>query len=240
LKKKRYLRVSITGIDGVGKTSAIHALLTHFAPTDVAVRYLPVDTEKKDVFSWIDGILEKIWLFSEKRGWKFILSLLYPIATLLYKPSCLLRFSFGREPRILINHRDPIIDSSVYVDFYWGCIVKILRLSQSAKIKWAKQIILEDLPDIVILLETDPEIALARIETRIKERKLEELQSPKSVKHFHETKKTLRELQAAFKEVLWEAKRIKPSMEVYCLNTERLSPKAIGFLVARIIKAKTA
>lgn len=227
--RKDILKVSITGIDGSGKTSSINEVIGRLNGLNIALRDVPVDYRNKSFFTYVEQRLETVWLWAEKHNNKFIPGIGYVLTTMLYKPTSFLRYTFNGRPDILVNHRDPIIDSAVYFSFYWRWINKVLRLPPQAKIEWARRIIMEDLPDVVIHLEVDPSLAIARIIEKLKK------SDKKSVLHLHEAKVILTELQNSYREVIEQAKQEKSSMKIFRLDTGQTSQEEIGLEISKII-----
>ena len=231
--KRRIPRISITGIDGCGKSSSIDVAINngYLKGFNIIFREVPINHQCDDFFRWIEDWIERIYLEADKHNNKFIPAIGYTLTTLLGRPIFLYRSFLDKRENIdaVVNHRDSVIDAVAYSMIYWGWVDRILPLSLQDKIKLLEKILREDLPDVLIYLEIDPGIAIKRIDKRIKEG------SKKSARHFHESEETLLVLQDLHKKTIEAATQIKEvGMKVFYLDAEE-PVEEVGGKVSQII-----
>lgn len=149
------LEVAVVGIDGAGKTTDVKRAISYFREQGMRVVRIHVPdfellprgfrTLGKQITSW--------WRWADERHYKSLVVLLLIVAAFLFYAA---RRSVRGAGTVLIEHH-PRIDLPAFAHLYGGPILG--RIAQVIARLWRP-------PDMAIMLEVPPEIALERIRAR--------------------------------------------------------------------------
>lgn len=192
-----YLKAAITGIDGSGKSSLLDRLVSHpdfsLKATISRPKYVPGawQVNAVPVHRRLFGAVDYLTLMGDRFNNGLLTGAVYAgMIVVGYKPAETIATRIYK-PDLLITERDIVIDSAVYSAFYFPRIGG----NVNTRLRIASLLTLTHLPDLVIYLSVDPEVALMRIQESLEKKRW---MGRKFKPHIHETLEGLVALQTFF------------------------------------------
>lgn len=225
------LRVSITGIDGAGKDTVARRALTEVsAENDLTAIKLGrpayrIDSgESKQIFRHTTDAIDRLHNFADEiQNPKLILAvnaMNVVIQTRIMESSVLRDNSID----IIASSRDPRIDPVVYLDYYGGKGGEKISKARRGRIVQALTNVSRDL---IILLQVSPELAVERIEQRIREDEAANGTIMRQKwRHIHENVTDLTMLANGYEQAL-EEPSIVGDTEVVRIQTDHLTKEQV-------------
>jgi len=198
-------KVSVTGIDGCGKSTAISKVVDELAsqyliakigrPTYISGPEVPKSREY--LFTGLNKGIEGVNTFASNLENRLGVASVNIFNVFLW--SLINKRVFSKyNPEITIYGRDRIIDSAVYSTCYFPFTRK---WSSDLRLKIAQAISRAKFSDTIIYMDVDPKVAVERIEKRIEEEKKSEINRKKGWQ-MHENLRDLTNLKHYFAEAL--------------------------------------
>lgn len=199
-------RVSVTGIDGSGKSTVISEVVNELfedyliakigRPTYISGKDIP--SGRKYLFESLNKKVDAMHKFAdnlEKRLAVAWVNTFNSFVNSFINKQVLKKFN----PEIVIYSRDRIIDPAVYSTFYFQFTKE---WSSQTRLKLAQAISRSKTSDMVIYLDVNPIIAVERIEKRIEKEKKKSNVDRKKWKHMHENVQDLTNLKNNYSNAL--------------------------------------
>lgn len=204
-RETKPLKISVTGIDGSGKSTVCSMVTCELGVDSSLVKlsrpvYSIEKGEKKYHFEKLVSAID--WLH-EKADHSRNINLVLAANTLnvvfqgrVVEPLLMARLKLD----YVIGSRDYLIDPSVYADFYSPLLAK---QPMAQRIETMKRITRLDFRNVIFLLTVPPDTAVCRIENRIKEeaRTGKKVERPKW-RHMHENSRDLAKLERGYHKAL--------------------------------------
>ena len=227
------LRISIIGIDGSGKSSttlkAIHSLSHHFPICKTGRN--PFSIWKGNISLYLpkmancfESLFKRIDA-TKKRKWIGLTRLLFVFFQGWLEPHMIKKY----HPGLVVTTRCMIIDSAVYIDFYYPWISQ--RIAIESKLRLAQQYSQLPFRDLYFFLDTPIEIAMERIYRRISDDHPEITYGRDYWLHLHEHEESLQELDWKFRETIHVAQR-KILFKVVEIDTAKHDEEEVSNLVS--------
>lgn len=203
--RKGPLKVSITGIDGAGKdTVARESLVELSARRDLSVMKLGrpaygiTNGTISEEFQRTNGFMG---MLNERFNSTGSLGLVMAANALNMVTQTRVMEPFGarREYDVIASSRDPILDPTVYFDFYGGALARWVDYRARASVMKGITGVERDL---IVLLQVDPETAIQRIESRLATEQADQSATRPQQRHLHENPKDLAEIAAAYEQAI--------------------------------------
>ena len=165
------LKVSITGIDGAGKDTVSRSALEGISNTqDLTVvklgrpAYRIVNGEVTQIFRRTTEAIDRLHEISDEVANTKLITASNAL-NMVIQTRVMERASVADDAvDILASSRDPRLDPAVYYDFYGGKSSEYISMQRRARLM---QRLTNISRDLIIYLEVDPELAVARIDARI-------------------------------------------------------------------------
>ncbi len=231
------LRISIIGIDGSGKSSttlrAIYSLSHQFpicktgrAPFTISnenISYCLPKTGKffEDLFKRVDA--------TKKRHWIGMTRIFFVLFQGWLEPYMIKRY----HPAAVITTRCMIIDSAIYIDFYYPWISR--KMSVERKLRLVRQYTRLPFRDLYFLLVTPIPVAMERIYKRISNDHPEISHGREYWLHLHEHEESLQALGRKFSETLRVAQGMA-SFKIVKIDTEKRDEEEVARLIFELSK----
>jgi thymidylate kinase len=236
--KKMTYKVSVTGIDGSGKSTSIAKVVDNISKEYLTAKigrptYVngPNMNQKQYLFTNLNNTIDKAHSLADNIESKLLVA----------SVSSLSRFAITHiengvfskfNPEVTIYSRDKIVDPAVYSTFYFPFTKK---WSAEIRINIAKNIQFNTKPsDTIIYLDIDPKIAVERIEKRIEEEKTKSSDRNKW-KHMHENVENLSSLRHFYEEALSHMEK-KFNTEVITINVDNNTLNEVSSKIEDIIR----
>jgi len=167
------LRVSVTGIDGVGKDTSVRLALQKVAASGIApivkvmrpMYVVNADGQETQIYKPYKNFTDTIHGFADKTRQRHVIlginALNVVSQSRLIEPIALRTFS---DAKVLVSSRDMRVDPAVYSEFYSPALAH--GVSMETRLRVA-QLVTGINRDLIIRLVVDPEIAVKRIDERI-------------------------------------------------------------------------
>ena len=161
-------KISISGIDGCGKSTLIPQVVDHYAKGQTVVKFgRPIYVQKGDeriyIARWVSDISDRVHMLCDEINFRTgvgIVNIGYGAIHSLIGWHILKKY----DPSLIITGRDPILDSAVYSTYYFP---PTKHISSGLRLKLTKEASQEDYPDGLLFMAIPVEVALERIEKRI-------------------------------------------------------------------------
>lgn len=233
------LDVTITGIDGSGKSTTISHLVDKLASEYVVAHsgrpsyIVGPDMDKREyLFESSLGLIDRMHGMGDKLESRTAIALANIVNVIMW---CERHNKIVKDynPDIIFSGRHRIIDSAVYSVYYFPLANK---LSHNMRTSIAEKIISADESDLLIYLDITPEISVQRIENRIEvENKKTGLVRPKW-KHMHENPEDLAYLRHEYELVLGHYDEL--GWDIRKINVEEMSQEDVVDIIEELIKEK--
>lgn len=165
------LNISITGIDGCGKSSTIAWVVNNLAQDYTIAKigkpsYIQwINSTKEDLSYNRSNIIGDISIYAQKTQLRPIVALTN-ILYVINQNQLIKNTIVNYHPDMIIYDRDRIVDSLVYWSYYIPPTKHIslkLRTKAIELISWAK------LPDLLVYMDIEPDLSIQRISLRSQE-----------------------------------------------------------------------
>ncbi|MGV8086679.1 MAG: hypothetical protein ACP5N1_03540 [Candidatus Woesearchaeota archaeon] len=199
-------KVSITGIDGSGKSTSISKLVDLLSPQYLTAKigrptYIsgPKDPQNREyLFTNLNKRIDGLHTFADNLENKLGVASVNIFNAFIW--SLINRKVFSEyNPEIAIYGRDRIVDPAVYSTYYFPFTKK---WSSEVRLNIARTISRAKSSDTLIYMDVNPQIAVERIEKRIEEEKKKSGIDRKKWRHMHENLQDLTNLKHYFTEAL--------------------------------------
>lgn len=215
-------KISITGIDGSGKSTATDAVALelgkHYRVARVSrPAYSVVNGVKNPYYQRLLGAIDSLHATADKtENLRYVLwvnALHVALQGRVIEPGLIKK----AKPDILLTSRDYIIDPAVYTSVY---APKYSAQNMVRKIKHMQRITGLSYRDVVFLLTVPPDVAMKRIEQRIAKEKL----NPGAAErekwlHVHEEPETLGNLQSGYFNALKIIQALSEKTQIEIVDT---------------------
>ncbi len=233
------LKVSITGIDGAGKSTVTDFLASQLGEEERVARisrpsYSVVEGEKQFHYERLLGTVDRLHSFADHtRKPKLVLganALNVVLQGRVIEPGLINKI----KPNLVLGSRDYLIDPSVYAIYYSP---RLAERSMDERLSYMQQISGLDFRDVIFFLTVPPQEAVARIERRI-ESESQHLSGDKKRekwRHMHEQEEHLSTLQRGYEdalEVVYQRRRTP----IYEIDTTASNPQQITDFIGNTIK----
>jgi len=216
--------LSITGIDGCGKSTSISNLIDKESQNYDAIAMVGkssyIDGQKFDnrkyLFKNVSAAMDLGHCIGTYLKSRFLVSGVNAVNGLVCT-AINLQIRKKYNPDIIIYGRDLILDPAVYLPIYHPSTKNI---SMEKRLNFFSKIFKTNVPSNLVYLFLDPQIALERIDARIREHN----SKPGNIecwKHLHETKQGLSFLAEEFEKGLFELR--KNGTKILRIDTGRYS-----------------
>jgi len=231
------LKISITGIDGAGKSTVTGLAASELGLDQAVARisrpaYSIVDGHKKDRYQRLLRTIDRLHGIADRtENPRYVLcanALNVVLQGRVVEPGLIRKI----QPDIVIGSRDYLIDPSVYAIFYSK---SLRRKNMDERISIMQQISGMDFRDIIFLLTVPPDEAVARIEKRIELEKKDPMRPEREKwRHMHEQPEYLEMLQYEYKDALGVVRR-RSDAKIFELDTSKLGQEEVtGYVVSTV------
>ncbi len=199
--KDMTFRVSVSGIDGSGKSTSISDLVSKLSKEFCVAKvgrpvYIEKNRERKYLYEGLINTLDKVHEFMDKNKSKTGV-LMASCLNVLVQPSLEQKIIHKYKPDIIITSRDMSLCPAVYITYYLPLSKKI---PTELRLKIFNSFRILGLPDLLFYLDIEPSVATNRISKRINEEK-SGLKTERAKRyHMHENSKDLSELREYYLE----------------------------------------
>lgn len=231
------LRVSVTGIDGSGKSTVTDLVARNLGENSRVARvaipaYSIVNGERRNRFSTLLSVVDGLHRRADETGNPNIVMAANALNVLLQgrviEPYAVHKI----QPNIIIGSRDYLIDPSVYAIFYSP---RLARREMGRRLELMQQLTGLKHRDIVFRLTLPPQEAAKRIAARIAD------QTPDSSRdgrrrwpHMHEGPDNLRRLQSEYDSALREVAR-RTDTRIVEIDTSKIDQYEVADVVTTTI-----
>ena len=197
-------RVSISGIDGCGKTTSLNQVVDHYAKeVTVAIlgrpMYIQRGSEKSYIAKGLNDISDKTHMFFDKLNFRLGIGVLHVSYEVVQELILSQLLTNRYNPSLILIDRDPILDSAVYSTYY---LPLTKHISSELRLKLAKYVLHKDYPNLLLFMTLPIETALGRIDKKLIEQQYDGNSKGKKIKHLHENAEDLIEISKYFEECL--------------------------------------
>jgi thymidylate kinase len=194
--------VSITGIDGCGKSTSLAKIAEFYAKEYTVAKigrpnYVYHDQKKTYRLQSINKLTDKAHEYSDNLESKLLVAGVNVLNGIVWSITNAY-VQLKDQPNILFYGRDPVVDPAVYATFYMPFTKK---WPVQTRLDIARLATLGRKSDVLIYMDVKPSLAIERIEHRIKEDNMYATER-KKWKHMHENLQDLQMLHARFDEAL--------------------------------------
>lgn len=239
--KESVPKVAVTGVDGVGKSTATwHALealakenqLKIVKPNPPAELITPAG--RINQYIGLYRLVDRLHGLADRRRSRtsilIVNSLRVALQGRIVEPGLVRR----HRPDLIVTTRDLITDSAVYQVFYTP---RQLLRPIPERIARAKRVSGTAYRDLILFLTVDPQEAMRRIEKRIEE---EKAKAPEITRahwlHMHENQKAILLLQAEYYQVIPYVRRQNPT-RIIEVDTLEYSREEVSNIIAQEVRA---
>lgn len=227
-------KISVVGLDGSGKSTSLDILVKQHIQSATV---LDPSATLYDFEAWqvchvplgrrIAAFVDRKTLSGEKVNSRLLQGLIYASIMGLGSHPFQWWLAMKYKPEVIVKERDTPIDGAVYTPFYFPASG---RLTAEQRVWLISHVLRHKLPEQVVYIDVEPEVALARIH-----RSLEEKAWTKRKKkpHLHETLDGLTFLRRNYYEVLEAAAAAGTGVTI--VNTTHLGPEAAAHDIYRQI-----
>lgn len=233
------LKVSITGIDGAGKSTTLAMVVDDLKQDNRIAK-----ATNRPVYSVIEG--KKEYHYRRLIG---LIDLLHGVADRTQNPNYVCAINAmhvvlqGRvieptlihrvQPTLVLGARDLLVDPAVYAVCYSP---RLAGKKMSDRIAFLERLTGTPYRDLVFFLTVPPEEAVSRIERRIvsENASLDKIERPKW-RHMHENPQQLSLLQCEYYHALEELQR-RSSVKIIPIDTSTMNQEEVATLIANEIR----
>lgn len=224
---KDTFRLSVTGIDGAGKDSALSRALQELSAEqdDVAIKlgrpsYVYRDGQEQQVFQRTTDFMNLIHEQADSIGSREMVFATNALATVINSRVVEPLATHRYDPDILGSSRDTRLDSLVYSSYYGGSGAARINYSTRGKII---QNITGVNRDLIVLMQISPQEAMKRIRQRTEDSYASAVDKRSVVpRHLHENPSDLARLAERYEEVLAEVEYLRDT-PIVRIDTTSLS-----------------
>lgn len=236
--------VSVVGIDGAGKDSlvddALYQLTTnqqHITAAKLGTdSYILSKGQQSEIHPWLNSKRQNLHRIAQEHNIPPLVTAVQGLSIVIQ--SRIFERQLARpkgEVDVLASVRDSRIDPAIYASLYGrgrGSRSSVeRRLRNMQRITGAKR-------DLIIFLNTDPRVAIQRIDNVLAENPPGTQR--RSKKDLHETPEKLSELSAAYKVALVALRQIQPTPVIEIDNSERTLTETTAAMIDFFDQSKTA
>ncbi len=226
------LHVSVTGIDGSGKTTVASDLTTEIGQEQKVVRSFsnpPYSIEYGQRFDHFPllSVFESLRNLAGHQKGKNFAAGVYIAHTLLHSKIIEPILERRVKPDLTISARDALVDAAVYTAFYSNPLIpenaqqRLTLLQRTTRIPFR---------DIIFFLRTPPHIALQRIQVR-------DRLNRRQPKQIHEDPDSLTQLQTVYEQILSNLD-MRGICTVVDISTEDLTQEDVVAKIRGVIEAR--
>ena len=237
-KEGNPLKVSITGIDGAGKSTVVEDVVNSLGDLTVAkiVRpvYTHIDEQREYHFSKLMKVVDFAHNMGDRMQSKKLSITANAIDVILQGRVIEPHFIRNLNPELMLGARDYLIDPAVYAVYYSP---RLADRSMKERIDFFQKLTGVSVRDVIFFLTVPPEEAVARIERRIQlEAEGTSSKRPKW-RHMHENPRDLGILQEEYYSALDEIGR-RSDPEIVEIDTSMYTQAEVATTITAVIKGK--
>lgn len=230
VEKEPPLRISITGVDGSGKTSAIDAVASELGGRERISRifrpaYSIVEGEKRFHFQRLLRLVDRLHSTADEKADQRLVMATNAFHVLLQGRVIEPTIRKQIKPTLVMGARDFHIDPAVYAIFYSP---SLRRKSMKDRLKRLQRITGQEYRDVIFFLTVPPEIAIERIEQRIQTDTQSEEKPHGKWRHMHEQPEHLMLLQNEYYSALDIVSRQSPRTKIIEIDTSAYSQQQVA------------
>lgn len=232
------LKVSITGIDGAGKSTVTRLIAAELGQEQRVARisrpsYTIVDGVKKGRYQKLLGAVDGLHAIADRtENPRYVLgvnALNVVLQGRVIEPGLIRKV----QPDIVLGSRDYLIDPSVYAIFYSR---KLGKRDMDSRLDYMQRVSGMNFRDVIFFLTVPPDEAVERIERRIAlERQDPTRPEREKWRHMHEQPEHLARLQHEYTSAL-EVAQQRSNAKVFELDTSKLGQEEVASFVAATLR----
>lgn len=240
LEKFSPLRVAVTGIDGAGKSTAVDSVSSYLGVQGRILKgtnrpvYSVIEGNKQYHYRKLLQLVDKIHGYADESGSRNFVCAVNTFNILLQARHIEPTLTQKLEPDLILGARDVIIDPSVYAIFYSG---QLSKRAMPERVNLLKRMTGAPYRDIIFFLTLPPELAVDRIDERLKAQiEVAPTDRPKWA-HMHENADALRNLQREYYDALQQIQQ-RSCTQIFEVATEDFSKDNVAEIINDILKAR--
>lgn len=224
------LRVSITGIDGSGKTSAIDTVAIELGQRERVSRifrpaYSIVEGERKFHFQRLLKLVDKLHSAADEKADRRLVMATNAFHVILQGRVIEPTIREQIKPTLVMGARDFHIDPAVYAVFYSP---SLRRKSMKDRFKRLQRLTGQEYRDVIFFLTVPPDTAIERIGRRIQNDAQSEERLHGKWRHMHEEPEHLERLQNEYYRALDVVSKQSPRTKIIEIDTSAYPQEEIA------------